>query len=449
MNLGQENETQEFKEGLAQLDKGLKSLSAMLNRSGEGSVYFGVKDDGEVQGLIVGKRTLLDIRSRAIELFDPRVVLDIDELQDESGRSYIKVHAEGTNVPYSCDGRYYLRTASADERIGGDLLRKILASGNADLMTQISAENQSLTFGGTISFLKERGIHAAETKEFLHNFGAYSRENRFNLLAYLLSDQNDIIIKSMRFAGNDKTSVAERMTFTNQSLLVTVQQVLDYFNLIALPKKVGSLTGARMESQLFDMQSFREAWINAVVHNSWTEGIPPSIYVYDNRLEVVSYGGLPFGLTEEGFFAGTSKPVNRRLFNIFITCDFSEQSGHGVPQIVKTYGREAFSFRDGLVVVTLPFGYEPDFVRSRRLHDSAFGKLTRNQRGILLYLNDHPNATLQEAAEACSLSLSGVKKIVVKLQEANMLARKGAKNRSIWATTQSFKDYIEREPPTN
>ena len=51
MNLGRENEKQEFKAGLGQLDKGLKSLSAMLNRGSEGTVFFGVDDDGTVKGL--------------------------------------------------------------------------------------------------------------------------------------------------------------------------------------------------------------------------------------------------------------------------------------------------------------------------------------------------------------------------------------------------------------
>ena len=55
MNLGKENEKQEFKLGLGQLDKRLKSLSAMLNRGEEGTVYYGVDDDGNVQGLDIGK----------------------------------------------------------------------------------------------------------------------------------------------------------------------------------------------------------------------------------------------------------------------------------------------------------------------------------------------------------------------------------------------------------
>jgi hypothetical protein len=50
VNLGKENEQQEFKLGLAQLDKGLKSLSAMLNRQQKGTVYFGAFDFVQHEG---------------------------------------------------------------------------------------------------------------------------------------------------------------------------------------------------------------------------------------------------------------------------------------------------------------------------------------------------------------------------------------------------------------
>ena len=39
MNIGDENEYQEFKEGLGQLDKGLKSITAMLNKHGQANVF--------------------------------------------------------------------------------------------------------------------------------------------------------------------------------------------------------------------------------------------------------------------------------------------------------------------------------------------------------------------------------------------------------------------------
>ena len=138
------------------------------------------------------------------------------------------------------------------------------------------------------------------------------------------------------------------------------------------------------------------------------------------------------GRNREGFYAGTSKPVNHRLFNIFITCDFAEQSGHGIPQIVKAYGKEVFSFRDGMLIVTLPFRYEPDYVKARANRNAVKNQLTENQKSVLAFLSDHPDTSLQETAAACSLSIGGVKKIVSKLQEQGLLKREGAKNRSRW-----------------
>ena len=44
-----ETETVEFKSTLAELDKGIVSLTAMLNKSGTGTVYFGVRNDGEIR----------------------------------------------------------------------------------------------------------------------------------------------------------------------------------------------------------------------------------------------------------------------------------------------------------------------------------------------------------------------------------------------------------------
>ncbi len=432
MNLGYENEHQEFKSGTAQLDRGLKSLSAMLNRNYEGTVYFGVDDDGNVMGMEVGKKTLLEIRSRASELISPRVILDITELKDENDRSFIKVHASGTDIPYSCDGRYYIRTASADEQVGSDLLRKMLASGNTDLLSEISSVSQDLTFKGLVDYLNTKTLHASESKSFYKSFGLFNKEDRFNLMAYLLSDQNSMDIKVIRYAGTDKTVMDQRSSYSNQCLLLTASQILDYFKLIDTPRKINLYSGVREETPLFDLQAFREAWINACVHNNWTERIPPAIYMFDDRLEIVSYGGIPYGLSEDGFYAGTSKPVNNRLFNIFITCNLAEQSGHGIPQIVKSYGKNAFSFRDGMLIVTIPFGYKPDYVAERQSVMYARESLTRRQLSVLNYLSENPQSTLQEVADKCSMSLSGVKAAVNKLKMMNLIGRKGSKKESTW-----------------
>jgi len=70
-------------------------------------------------------------------------------------------------------------------------------------------------------------------------------------------------------------------------------------------------------------------------------------------MEIVSYGGLPYTLTIDGFFKGTSVPVNTSLLTIFIAAGYAEQRGHGVPTIVSRYGKDVFSFADGMVTVTI------------------------------------------------------------------------------------------------
>ncbi|MDW7656390.1 MAG: putative DNA binding domain-containing protein [Bacillota bacterium] len=431
MNLGNENETQEFKLSLAQLDKGLKSLAAMLNRNGTGTVYFGVDDNGEVKGLTVGKKTLLDIRNRVCDLIEPRIICKIDEMTDERGNSFIKVSAKGYDMPYSFDGRYFIRNVSADERISNEILRKMLASGDADLIRQISSERQDLSFSGLCTMLLQNDIHAADTARFHFNYGLMNKDEKFNLMAYLLSDQNEIMIKVVRFAGLNKSVMSERTEYGAQCLLISVNQVLQYFKAINTTK-VDLSEGQRKETHLFLYEAFREAWINACLHNSWAEKVPPAVHVFDNRIEIISYGGLPYGLSEEGFFHGTSVPVNKGLLTVFMATHFAEQTGHGVPIIVSSYGRKAFSFDDGMVKVTLAFAFEPDIIAARKHKEKLLEKLTSNQTAVLMFLKDNPQSTLQEAADAVSLSVPGVKKIVAKLQKLELLTRVGSKKDGDW-----------------
>lgn len=66
----------------------------------------------------------------------------------------------------------------------------------------------------------------------------------------------------------------------------------------------------RKEVPLFDNKAFREAIINAVLHNKWTKGNEPMISVFSDRIEIISGGSLPPAQTMEGFYMGESVPVN-------------------------------------------------------------------------------------------------------------------------------------------
>ena len=49
-------------------------------------------------------------------------------------------------------------------------------------------------------------------------------------------------------------------------------------------------------------------------------GNEPMITVFSDRIEILSRGSLAPEQTMEGFFAGESVPVNRKLSEIFYSC---------------------------------------------------------------------------------------------------------------------------------
>ena len=111
----------------------------------------------------------------------------------------------------------------------------------------------------------------------------------------------------------------------------------------------------RKEIPLFDEEAFREAMINAFVHNQWTTGNAPMITAFSDRIEILSRGTIPPGQTMEGFFAGESVPVNQKLSDMLLQLHISERTGRGVPKITEVYGKGTYEFRENSIVVSIPF----------------------------------------------------------------------------------------------
>ncbi len=111
----------------------------------------------------------------------------------------------------------------------------------------------------------------------------------------------------------------------------------------------------RKEVPLFHAEAYREAVINAFVHNLWIDGNAPMFTGFRDRIEILSRGHLPPKQTVEGFFAGESVPVNQKLSDIFLQLHISERSGRGVPKITELYGEDCIELRENSIVVTIPF----------------------------------------------------------------------------------------------
>ena len=165
-------------------------------------------------------------------------------------------------------------------------------------------------------------------------------------------ENNTHIIKGTTFS----TTMYSVREFGNTCLLYSLDDVLRYGEVLNIPQAdERNRIVERKEVPLFHAEAYREAVINAFVHNLWIDGNAPMFTGFRDRIEILSRGHLPPKQTVEGFFAGESVPVNQKLSDIFLQLHISERSGRGVPKITELYGEDCIELRENSIVVTIPF----------------------------------------------------------------------------------------------
>lgn len=85
----------------------------------------------------------------------------------------------------------------------------------------------------------------------------------------------------------------------------------------------------RLDLLTFDEVAVREALLNAVAHRDYRLGGSVFVRQYPQRLEVVSPGGLPPGITPANIL-DQQNPRNRRLAEALAKCGLIERSGQGM-----------------------------------------------------------------------------------------------------------------------
>ena len=426
MNIGMETELIEFKKSTGELKEGIISLASMLNKNGRGALYFGVRNDGEIVGQQIGDRTMREISQGIANAIKPQIIPTIIiELCDD--KNVIKVTAEGGEQPYSAYGKYYMRSADEDREISPQQLRGLMLSAS-DSIVNIESNNQELTFEQLKTLYIGNNLTLRENT-FKQNLNLLTHDGTYNLMASILADVNSYSIKVAVFRGADKTNLIKRNEYGYKCMLVAVKQVLDYME--ALNDTVVDMGGSlRKESRLFDFSCFREAWLNACLHNRWSRQTPPAVYMFDDRIEIISVGGLPEGLTLEEFYEGKSKPVNLELQQIMVQLDYIEQTGHGVPLIVSRYGREVFDISENFITVTIPLNHKRNVESS--VSKTGIRGIDSNDDKILGLMKENANISVSEISKMVGLGTTTVTKRIHCLKEKGIVERKGSKKTGQW-----------------
>lgn len=117
--------------------------------------------------------------------------------------------------------------------------------------------------------------------------------------------------------------------------------------------------GTRERIWAYPPEAIRELLVNALVHRDYTRQVDIEVGVYSNRLEIISPGALPNGLTLEKMKSGQRIQRNPILVEILRDYGLTESRGMGIrrkviPLMKAQNGREPdFEITEDYVKVTL------------------------------------------------------------------------------------------------
>ena len=352
--------------------------------------------------------------------------------------------------PVSFDNERYIRIGSSKEKIRNFPEKEAnlffyLRSGHPT-MENTPAYAQDLSFEKLFIYYGAKGLKL-NPDTFKKNLSLLTEDGKYNLLAQLLSDNSNLPLRVAIFSGKEKSdNLVSVREFGYQCVLYTLDDVLRYGDVLnILQADERGRVVERKEIALFDSNAFREAIINAFVHNKWVSGNEPMISIYSDRIEILSRGTIDPEQTIEGFFAGESIPVNKKLSEIFLQLHISEKTGRGVPTIVKTYGRSAYEFRENSIAVTIPFnrvnimGDKMFKTDDKSGNKSADKRITTKDKVYSAILNN-PQIRKAEIALLLDVGKTTVDNYIAILKQEGKIIRVGSNKTGYWKITGQITD---------
>jgi ATP-dependent DNA helicase RecG len=333
-----ENLITEFKREYTEEIK--KTITAFANTEG-GTLYIGVNDDKTITGVANPDDILLQITNAVRSAIKPDVTLFVDFKTEKTGKAAVIVVTvqKGTACPYYLAGKgirpegVYVRQGASSVPASETAILNMIKETDGEKYEEVRSLNQDLTFNATKEFFKTENVpfgqHQQKSLRLQTTDGVYTN------LGLLLSDQSVHTIKLAVFEGLEKEIFKDRREMSG-SLLKQLNETYDYLNVYNRNyAEVKELI--RSEKRDYPEDALREALLNALVHRDYSFSSSILISIFEDRIEFVSVGGLPKGVSLDDILLGLSVPRNENLANVFYRLRLIEAYGTGIPKIMRSY----------------------------------------------------------------------------------------------------------------
>lgn len=317
-----------------------KEVIAFANTKG-GTVYIGVRDDGQVVGIQNADKVILQVNHMVRDSIKPDVTMFVRyETQMIGEKQVIAVTVQkGTDRPYYLGSKglkpsgVYVRNGTSSDPATDTAIRKMIKETDGDCFEDRRSLEQNLTFEAAKAQFTMCDVPFDLVK--MQTLGLVSSDGIYSNVALLLSDQCGSTIKAATFSGTDKGDFQDRREFGG-SLFQQMEQTYAYLNMRNRTR--ATFEGLRrIDTRDYPEEALREALLNSLVHRDYSFSASTLISVYDDRIEFVSVGGLVGGISLDDILLGLSVCRNPKLAAVFYRLKLIEAFGTGVPKMMEVY----------------------------------------------------------------------------------------------------------------
>lgn len=273
----------EFKESTGQLERGLETLCAFLNKEG-GTVLFGINDRKKIIGQEVADTTKRNIAD-AVSRLEPTAAVQIFYVPLPDS---IALHVEDTrfNRPFSYKGRPYMRVESVTTTMPQATYERLLLQhdGGKYRWEQFDNEDSALQDidGNEVLKTVRLGIECGRLPEdtgndipgILEKFGLM-RNGVLNHAAAVLFGKHEnmeypqCLLRLARFRGIDKTVFMDNQRIQGNFFQLLNAAMAFIFKHLSLSGTTDTLE--REEHLTIPYKAIREGVVNALTHRSYRD----------------------------------------------------------------------------------------------------------------------------------------------------------------------------------
>ena len=442
-----ENETIEYKKTLGQLKDGVISIVSILNKHGEGELWFGIRDDGVPVGINVGDKTIRDISQAIAAHIDPKIYPELTTITRGNAQC-IRIRFSGADKPYFAYGRAYMRVGDEDRQLSVKELENIFHEKNQDAFRwdnkSGNANIENLTKNKVRAFVKRANLNWDTLPNALHKLDLLQSGKPVNTALAFFAKKPIVKMRCAVFASTTTATILDRQDYEGDILELIEQGQAYILKNIHLGMRLEGLY--RVDVPELAVPALREALINAFCHRDYHDPDEVRIAIFQDRVEIRNpgtlFGGLTINQLREGNVSARRNPL---IADMLRRIQMIEGWGRGMPLIMDNEPNTQFQEIANIFIASFPRpSFKPGYAEKAAAADKSSTTTTTTtttgtttttsttlleaERAILASIRRNQKVTLSALADTLKMTKDGVRYHTDNLKNKGLLRRVGTYN---------------------